>query len=68
MTKVHLIAAARPNFVKVAPLYHAPKATDRADAILEGECHKGERAPLRDGKTAERTVESLKRRSEQLAS
>src|SRR5579871_3987554 len=25
---VHLIAAARPNFMKVAPLYHALKATD----------------------------------------
>lgn len=27
-TVVHLIAAARPNFMKVAPLYHALKATD----------------------------------------
>ena len=27
-TKVHLIAAARPNFMKIAPLYHALKATD----------------------------------------
>ena len=26
--KVHLVAAARPNFMKVAPLYHALKATD----------------------------------------
>jgi UDP-N-acetylglucosamine 2-epimerase (non-hydrolysing) len=33
MTKVvvHLIAAARPNFMKVAPLYHALRATDWAD-------------------------------------
>ena len=29
-TIVHLIAAARPNFMKVAPLYHALKATDWA--------------------------------------
>ncbi|MEM7278757.1 MAG: UDP-N-acetyl glucosamine 2-epimerase, partial [Pseudomonadota bacterium] len=28
---VHLIAAARPNFMKVAPLYHALAATDWAD-------------------------------------
>lgn len=28
MVKVHLIAAARPNFMKVAPLYHALAATD----------------------------------------
>lgn len=34
MTKVHLIAAARPNFMKVAPLYHALKATDWAEPVL----------------------------------
>ena len=36
MTKkvIHLIAAARPNFMKVAPLYHAPKATDWATPVL----------------------------------
>lgn len=28
MLKVHLIAAARPNFMKVAPLYHALEAED----------------------------------------
>jgi len=33
-TKIHLIAAARPNFMKVAPLYHALKATDWADPVL----------------------------------
>lgn len=32
--KIHLIAAARPNFMKVAPLYHALKATDWADPLL----------------------------------
>jgi len=31
---VHLIAAARPNFMKVAPLYHALKATDWATPVL----------------------------------
>ena len=31
---VHLIAAARPNFMKVAPLYHALKATDWAEPLL----------------------------------
>ncbi len=31
---VHLIAAARPNFMKVAPLYHALKATDWARPVL----------------------------------
>ncbi len=34
MTKVHLIAAARPNFMKVAPLYHALEATSWAKPIL----------------------------------
>jgi UDP-N-acetylglucosamine 2-epimerase (non-hydrolysing) len=33
-TTVHLIAAARPNFMKVAPLYHALKATDWAHPVL----------------------------------
>lgn len=32
--KVHLIAAARPNFMKVAPLYHALFAADWAEPIL----------------------------------
>jgi UDP-N-acetylglucosamine 2-epimerase (non-hydrolysing) len=31
---IHLIAAARPNFMKVAPLYHALKATDWAQPVL----------------------------------
>ncbi len=31
-TTVHLIAAARPNFMKVAPLYHALSRTDWCDA------------------------------------
>ena len=34
MIKIHLIAAARPNFMKIAPLYHALKATDWAQPIL----------------------------------
>ena len=34
MTKIHLIAAARPNFMKVAPLYHALKSTDWANPLL----------------------------------
>ena len=34
MTNVHLIAAARPNFMKVAPLYHALKQTDWANPVL----------------------------------
>ena len=33
-TKIHLIAAARPNFMKVAPLYHALAATDWAEPIV----------------------------------
>ena len=32
--RIHLIAAARPNFMKVAPLYHALKATDWAEPVL----------------------------------
>lgn len=31
---IHLIAAARPNFMKVAPLYHELKRTDWANPIL----------------------------------
>ncbi len=34
MTTVHLIAAARPNFMKVAPLYHALARTDWAKPVL----------------------------------
>jgi UDP-N-acetylglucosamine 2-epimerase (non-hydrolysing) len=33
-TNIHLIAAARPNFMKVAPLYHALAATDWAKPVL----------------------------------
>lgn len=33
-TKVHLIAAARPNFMKVAPLYHALKAESWCEVKL----------------------------------
>ena len=34
MITVHLIAAARPNFMKVAPLFHALTATDWAKPVL----------------------------------
>ncbi len=34
MTTIHLIAAARPNFMKVAPLYHALNKTDWANPVL----------------------------------
>ena len=34
MTKIHLVAAARPNFMKIAPLYHALRDTDWAEPIL----------------------------------
>ncbi len=33
-TRVHLIAAARPNFMKVAPLFHALKADDAFEVSL----------------------------------
>lgn len=32
--KVHLIAAARPNFMKIAPAYHALQRTNWADPII----------------------------------
>ncbi|WP_319525822.1 non-hydrolyzing UDP-N-acetylglucosamine 2-epimerase [uncultured Desulfosarcina sp.] len=32
--QIHLIAAARPNFMKIAPLYHALKAVDWADPVI----------------------------------
>ncbi|MBK1696022.1 non-hydrolyzing UDP-N-acetylglucosamine 2-epimerase [Rhodovibrio salinarum] len=34
LLQVHLIAGARPNFMKVAPLYHALAATDWARPVL----------------------------------
>lgn len=34
MKKIHLIAAARPNFMKVAPLYHALAAADWCEPVL----------------------------------
>jgi UDP-N-acetylglucosamine 2-epimerase (non-hydrolysing) len=34
LIRIHLIAAARPNFMKIAPLYHALKATDWAEPVL----------------------------------
>ena len=34
LTKIHLVAAARPNFMKVAPLYHALKLTSWAKPLL----------------------------------
>jgi len=32
--KIHLIAAARPNFMKIAPLYHALKNESWADPVI----------------------------------
>jgi UDP-N-acetylglucosamine 2-epimerase (non-hydrolysing) len=34
LKNIHLIAAARPNFMKIAPLYHALKASDWAVPVL----------------------------------
>ncbi|WP_373501336.1 non-hydrolyzing UDP-N-acetylglucosamine 2-epimerase [Desulfococcus sp.] len=34
MKTIHLIAAARPNFMKIAPLYHALNRTDWADPVI----------------------------------
>ena len=34
MTKVHLIAAARPNFMKIAPLYHAMASSQQCEPVL----------------------------------
>ncbi len=34
ITKIHLIAAARPNFMKIAPLYHALAKEHWADAVI----------------------------------
>jgi UDP-N-acetylglucosamine 2-epimerase (non-hydrolysing) len=34
MKKIHLIAAARPNFMKIAPLYHALIKKDWADTFI----------------------------------
>jgi UDP-N-acetylglucosamine 2-epimerase len=32
--EIHLIAAARPNFMKIAPLFHQLKMVDWADPVL----------------------------------
>ena len=32
--KIHLIAAARPNFMKIAPLYHALKKQAWAEPVI----------------------------------
>jgi UDP-N-acetylglucosamine 2-epimerase (non-hydrolysing) len=34
MKSIHLIAAARPNFMKIAPLYHKLRKTDWAEPII----------------------------------
>ncbi|CAB1078956.1 UDP-N-acetylglucosamine 2-epimerase (EC [Olavius algarvensis Delta 1 endosymbiont] len=34
MAKIHLIAAARPNFMKIAPLYHAMKKEKWAEPVI----------------------------------
>jgi UDP-N-acetylglucosamine 2-epimerase (non-hydrolysing) len=34
MKQIHLIAAARPNFMKIAPLYHALRETDWAMPVI----------------------------------
>ncbi|CAB5084730.1 UDP-N-acetylglucosamine 2-epimerase (EC [Olavius algarvensis associated proteobacterium Delta 3] len=34
MKKIHLIAAARPNFMKIAPLYHALRKEKWADTLI----------------------------------
>jgi UDP-N-acetylglucosamine 2-epimerase (non-hydrolysing) len=34
ITIIHLIAAARPNFMKIAPLYHALKEQEWADPVI----------------------------------
>jgi UDP-N-acetylglucosamine 2-epimerase (non-hydrolysing) len=34
MKTIHLIAAARPNFMKIAPLYHALKKADWAEPVI----------------------------------
>jgi UDP-N-acetylglucosamine 2-epimerase (non-hydrolysing) len=34
VTRVHLVAGARPNFMKVGPVYHALRKTEWADPVL----------------------------------
>ena len=34
LKKIHLIAAARPNFMKIGPLYHALKKESWSDPII----------------------------------
>lgn len=43
MKKIHLIAAARPNFMKIAPLYHALSKEEWANPII---VHTGQHCDL----------------------
>ncbi len=65
MTKqIHLIAAARPNFMKIAPLYHALVKEEWAKPVIVHSevMEKNTKAPplFWDGKTAERVFETIK--------
>lgn len=66
---VHLIAAARPNFMKVAPLWHALAATDdfapvtRVGSVMLDSLDP-KQPKYRDGRTAARCIADLRRRAE----
>ena len=53
---VDLVAGARPNFIKLAPVVRALRADGRMNGRI---VHTGDKVPLWDGRTSERIVGEL---------
>ena len=58
LKKIHLIAAARPNFMKIAPLYHALIKEDWEDTII---VHTGQHYDLNMSDVFLKTLDFLTR-------
>jgi len=63
---IHLIAAARPNFMKIAPLYHALKKTDWVEPLIvhTGQHYDLNRRSIASSPTRLPTSSGLRRRTE----
>ena len=58
---VHLIAAARPNFMKIAPLYHALRATNWAEPVLVHTGRENTERPITISQGTNKLVRAVKR-------